>query len=79
MPTKFNFEKSLERLEQIVEQLEGGEVKLEDAIKVFEEGVNLFKHCASRLNEAEKKIKKLVKTEEGFQLELLDEEEEPAE
>jgi exodeoxyribonuclease VII small subunit len=79
MPAKFNFEKSLERLEEIVEQLEGGEVKLEDAIKIFEEGVDLFKQCAARLNEAEKKIKKLVKTEEGFQLELLDEEEEPAE
>jgi exodeoxyribonuclease VII small subunit len=79
MPTKFNFEKSLERLEEIVEQLEGGDVKLEDAIKSFEEGVDLFKQCAARLNEAEKKIKKLVKTEEGFQLELLDEEEDPAE
>jgi len=79
MATKFNFEKSLDRLEEIVEQLETGEVKLEDAIKVFEEGVVLFKQCAAKLNEAEKKIKQLVKTEEGFQLELLEEEEEPAE
>lgn len=75
MATKFNFEKSLERLEEIVEQLEGGEVKLEEAIKIFEEGVELFKHCAARLNEAEKKIRTLVKTEEGFQLELIDDEE----
>ncbi len=74
MAGKFNFEKSLERLEEIVEQLESGEVKLEDAIKIFEEGVDLFKLCSARLNEAEKKIRKLVKTEEGFQLELLDEE-----
>lgn len=79
MATKFNFEKSIERLEEIVEQLESGEVKLEEAIKVFEEGAELFRQCAAHLNEAEKKIKKLVKTEEGFQLELLGEEEEPAE
>lgn len=74
MAGKLNFEKSLERLEEIVEQLESGEVKLEDAIKIFEEGVELFKQCSVRLNEAEKKIRKLVKTDEGFQLELLDEE-----
>ncbi len=68
-----SFEEAMQRLDAIVKQLESGQVSLEDSIKVFEEGVTLYRFCTSRLQEVETKIERLVKTEQGFQLELLDE------
>lgn len=70
---QMSFEEALQRLDAIVKQLESGQVSLEDSIKVFEEGVTLYRFCAGRLQEVETKIERLVKTEQGFQLELLDE------
>lgn len=55
------FEKSLERLEEIVEALEQGELTLEQSLKLFEEGVKLADSCGQRLDEAEKKVTLLVK------------------
>ena len=55
------FEEALRRLEQIVEELEGGELSLEEALKQYEEGVTLSKLCARRLEEAKKKIELLMK------------------
>ena len=57
-----NFEEALERLEQIVSELEGGELALEKALELFEEGVGLGKSCGSQLAEAEKKLKHVPKT-----------------
>lgn len=66
------FEEAIERLEQIVSDLENGNVPLEDSIKLFEEGMQLSKYCMEKLNEAEKKLLKLTKKGEGgFQLELM--------
>lgn len=56
-----DFEKSLERLEAIVEEMEGGELSLEQMIKHFEEGSKLVTLCSGKLNEVEQKIEKLVK------------------
>ena len=56
-----NFEKSLERLEALVEEMEKGELSLEQMIKHFEEGSKLVTLCSSKLNEVEKKVEKLVK------------------
>jgi len=56
-----DFEKSLERLEAIVEEMEGGDLSLEQMIKHFEEGSKLVTLCSSKLNEVEQKIEKLVK------------------
>jgi len=56
-----DFEKSLERLEELVEEMEGGELSLEDMIKHFEEGTRLVGLCTKKLNEVEQKIEKLVK------------------
>ena len=56
-----NFEQSLERLESLVEEMEGGELSLEDMIRHFEEGSKLVELCTEKLNEVEKKIEKLVK------------------
>ncbi|HNX53168.1 MAG TPA: exodeoxyribonuclease VII small subunit [Pontiellaceae bacterium] len=56
-----DFEKSLERLEAIVEEMESGDLSLEQMIKHFEEGSKLVTLCSGKLNEVEQKIEKLVK------------------
>jgi len=57
------FEEALERLNEIVENLESGDLSLDESLKVYEEGVKLIKLCTERLNEAQKKIEILVKEE----------------
>ena len=67
-----NFESALEDLELVVEQLESGELSLEDSLAAFEKGVGLVKFCNQKLNEVEKKIDFLVKDKEGkLQLKAL--------
>ncbi len=56
-----DFESSLGRLEELVEDMEGGELSLEDMIKHFEEGSKLVGLCTKKLNEVEQKIEKLMK------------------
>lgn len=56
-----DFEKSLGRLEELVGEMEGGELSLEEMIKHFEEGSKLVDLCTKKLNEVEQKIEKLVK------------------
>ena len=53
---KKTFEQSMKQLEQIVQDLESGDLALEKAIKKFEEGIQLTKFCAKKLDETEKKI-----------------------
>jgi len=60
------FEDALGRLEQIVDQLEGGDLPLEQSLKVFEEGVALARRCAKYLEEAEKRIEILTKDDAGL-------------
>lgn len=55
-----SFEASLERLHQIVERLESGELDLEDSLQLFEEGVRLSRASQARLNSAEKRIEELL-------------------
>jgi exodeoxyribonuclease VII small subunit len=55
-----DFEKRLTRLEEIVEKMEGGEIPLEESLKLFEEGVKLTKDCHKQLSEAEIKVKQLL-------------------
>ncbi len=62
---KIKFEKALERLEQIVEELEGGNLELEKSLKMFEEGIKMSRICQTHLAQAEKKIEKLVKDQKG--------------
>ncbi len=56
-----DFEKSIGRLEALVEEMEGGGLSLEEMIKHFEEGSKLVTRCSKKLNEVEKKIERLVK------------------
>lgn len=70
--TTKNFEAALEELEQVVEQLESGELPLDDSLAAFEKGVGLVKFCNQKLNEVEKKVELLVKDKEGnLQLKAL--------
>ncbi len=62
---KKTFEQSMEQLEQIVQELESGDLPLEKAIKKFEEGIQLSKLCAKRLDETEKKVSLLLEDEQG--------------
>ncbi len=55
--TEMTFEQAMARLEQIVRSLEGGNVPLEDLIKLFDEGTSLVKLCTERLDKAEEKVK----------------------
>lgn len=59
------FESSLAELEKIVENLESGELSLEESLKLFENGVRLSRECRERLNEAERKIEVLMKDGDG--------------
>ena len=59
------FETALTRLEQIVEELEKGELPLEQSLKLFEEGIKLARLCGDRLNEAERKVEILLKDKAG--------------
>ncbi len=62
MEEEIKFEKALERLEKIVEELESGDLALEEALKRYEEGVKLSRACTKKLTEAEKKIETLTRT-----------------
>jgi exodeoxyribonuclease VII small subunit len=56
-----NFETSLASLEQIVAQLESGDLPLERALELFEEGVGLARQCQSQLEDAERKVEMLLR------------------
>lgn len=58
-----SFEESLERLENLVGELEEGELPLDEAIERFEKGLKLVKDCRARLEQAELKVKKLMEEE----------------
>ena len=56
---KIDFEASLGQLEQMVEQMEDGELSLEESLKAFERGVKLTRECQQALQEAEQKVQLL--------------------
>ena len=65
MSEQFVFEKAMKRLEEIVTSLEKGEASLEDSLALFEEGTKLIRQCGLSLDNAEKKLRQLIKTPEG--------------
>jgi exodeoxyribonuclease VII small subunit len=62
---KEKFEEALQKLEAIVAKMEEGDLPLEEALKAFEEGVRLAKFCTSKLDEAERKVEKLIRDQSG--------------
>ena len=68
-----NFESAMEEIEQVVEQIESGELSLEESLAAYEKGVGLVKFCYQKLNEVEKRIEFLIKDKEGkLQLKVLE-------
>jgi len=64
-PRKGEFEKSLARLEEVVKRLESPELSLDEAMKLFEEGVKLSRECQKQLEEAEGRVEILLKKADG--------------
>ena len=60
MKKNTNFESSLKRLEDIVNEMENSQLDIDKAMKLFEEGVSLVNQCSSKLDETKKKIEILV-------------------
>ena len=55
-----NFEEALQKLETIVEDLESGELSLENTLKSFERGIKLARQCQEKLSKAELQVQKLI-------------------
>ena len=62
---KQTFEQSIRKLEQIVQELESGDLPLEKALQKFEEGIQLSKRCSKILDETEKKVTLLLQESGG--------------
>lgn len=62
--SKLNFEDSIKRLKEIVEQIEQGEIPLQDSLEQYEQGMALIKHCRGILQQAEKRIEKISKVDQ---------------
>lgn len=60
-----SFEDALQRLEQVLESLEHGNLNLEESVKAFEEGVKLVRFCHDKLDEVERRVELLLKDEAG--------------
>jgi exodeoxyribonuclease VII small subunit len=63
--SKERFEDTFKKLEAIVNKLEGGDLPLEDSVKLFEEGMRLSHLCSEKLAEIQKRVEILFKSEEG--------------
>ena len=64
-PKKADFERSLQRLEEVVKRLESANLPLDDAMKLFEEGVELTRECQKQLEQAEGRVEILLKKADG--------------
>jgi exodeoxyribonuclease VII small subunit len=60
---KIKFEENLKKLEEIVEQLERGDLTLDESLAKYENGIKLYKQCLALLESAEKKVQILMKNE----------------
>ncbi len=63
---KLTFEIAMKQLENIVHDLESGNLSLDDSIKKFEEGIKLSNYCSTKLDETEKRITILMKDQDGI-------------
>ena len=70
MTDKLTYEQAITRLDEIVRNMERGDVPLNEALKLFEEGAALIAICNKMLDEAEQKVVKLKKGADGYPIEL---------
>ncbi len=66
---KITFEAAMQRLEQIVQAMERGDVALEESLKLFQEGTELVRFCNSRLESAQLEVKKIMTAPDGSPVE----------
>ena len=71
-PSSENFEEDMKKLEAIVSQISKGSLSLDESIKLFEQGMELSKKCSKKLNQAEKKVQKIINSNTDEDLELED-------
>ena len=64
MAEKFNFNKGLLELEEIINKMESGEISLEESLKYFEEGVKIHRKCHTALSDAEQRIRVLSENDD---------------
>lgn len=69
-----DFEKSLDQLETLVENMENGDLTLEESLKAFEQGIRLTRDCQSALASAEQKVQMLIRENDALRIADLDEE-----
>lgn len=63
--TEVKFEKALHELRGIVDKLEGGDLELDDSLKLFERGVKLIQVCSKKLEDAQRRVDIVMKTKDG--------------
>ena len=63
--SEIKFEKAMTRLENIIEELERGDLDIDKSLEIFEEGIKMSRLCSKKLSEAEAKIEKLSKGKKG--------------
>lgn len=68
----FNFEKSLDQLNKLVEKMEQGDLPLEKSLQYFEQGVALIRNCQKALTEAEQKVEILMQNQNASELKPYD-------
>jgi exodeoxyribonuclease VII small subunit len=70
---KNDFERSINRLEKLVDNMESGEASLEQNLSWFEEGMDLIRPCQSHLTDAEQRVQRLIKKKDhGFEIQEIE-------
>ena len=64
---KEKFEDALDKLENIVREMEAGEMPLDSALKSFEEGVRLIRFCSAKLEDTQRRVEQLLEKENSLQ------------
>lgn len=72
---KEKFEDALEKLENIVREMEAGEMPLDSALKSFEEGIRLIRFCSAKLDETQRRVEQLLEKENSLQIKNFQDEE----
>ena len=70
--SELRFEQALERLEAVVAKLEAGNASLDEALSLYEEGMELIRQCNAQLDGAQQRIEAVRRTEDGFVTESLE-------
>ena len=69
LPAAVSFEACLDELEQVVKELEGGDLPLERSLELFEKGMHLSETCRKQLEQAETRVEMLIRKEGKVQAE----------